>query len=257
MRAADEERVLGLRCRAARSLTEAAELVVERACSGEGGYACLLNAHLTVLGRRDAAVAEALERAWATFADGAPVAWLQRRGGSSEAARVAGADLMAAVVDRGRARGLRHVLFGGSERTLRALEARLRDRFSGVEIVGALAPPVGSVEELGREALLKAIRSAEPHLVWVGLGAPKQELWLSRHAASLAPAVALGVGAAFDFLAETKPRAPRWMQRTWLEWLHRLAHEPRRLAWRYARTNLELLPLLLLRASRGNRDHLR
>ncbi len=228
--------VLGVACFAGQ-IDSAAAAVVERALSGEGGYACLLNAHVAVLGQRDAAVRAALDEAWIVFPDGAPIAWVQRRTGACGARRVAGADLMAAVVERGREKGLRHFLFGGSEATVRALEARLRERFAGADIAGALAPPIASVDELGGDALLEEIRRVEPGVVWVGLGAPKQELWMRRYAASLAPAVTLGVGAAFDFLAGTKQRAPRWMQRAGLEWAHRLASEPRRLAGRYMRSN--------------------
>jgi N-acetylglucosaminyldiphosphoundecaprenol N-acetyl-beta-D-mannosaminyltransferase len=86
---------------------------------------------------------------------------------------------------------------------------------------------------------LRRVRSTNPHIVWCALGAPKQELWMAREADRLAPAFVVGVGAAFDFLAETKRRAPLWMQQSGLEWLHRLLSEPRRLSGRYAQTNCE------------------
>ncbi len=90
----------------------------------------------------------------------------------------------------------------------------------------------------------EAIKSAKPQVVWCGLGVPKQELWMRRHAPSLAPALVVGVGAAFDFIAGNKHRAPKAMQRLGLEWLYRLAAEPRRLSGRYLRTNSEFLALL-------------
>jgi len=224
--------VLGVNCFVG-DLATATEAVIARASSRRGGYACLANVHVLVTAERNPAVRRALDSAWAVFPDGAPVAWAQRRGGGS-ASRVAGPDLMASVLDRGRDTGLRHFLLGSTEQVLASLEASIGRRYSGAEIVGSLAPPPmteNSVEVLTR------ISAAEPDIVWVALGAPKQELWAARHTPTLAPALVLGVGAAFDFLSGTKRRAPRWMQENGLEWLHRLASEPRRLSWRYVSTN--------------------
>jgi N-acetylglucosaminyldiphosphoundecaprenol N-acetyl-beta-D-mannosaminyltransferase len=225
--------VLGIDCFAG-DLDSATTAVITRALSGEGGFACLANVHVLVTAQRDPQLHSALAGAWADFPDGAPVAWLLRRAGGARAHRIAGPDLMPAVIERGQGAGLRHFLFGSTPSVLRALELRLVERFSEVQIVGTWAPNYG--EESSSDSLQR-IREAEPHLVWVALGAPKQELWMARHIAELHPTVAIGVGAAFDFQAGLKTRAPRWMQRTSLEWLHRLASEPRRLWWRYVSTN--------------------
>ena len=220
--------VLGVDCFAG-SPAEAASLVLARARARERGYACLCNVHVLVTAQHDAALRGALDHAWTVFPDGSPVAWLARRQDAA-AARVAGAELMEAVI--GADGGVRHFLFGSTPEVL----ALLAERF-GDAVVGTLSPPFGPV---GSEAV-DEIRAAEPDIVWCGLGAPKQELWMAAHEDALAPAVLLGVGAAFDFLAGTKARAPRWMQRSSLEWAHRLATEPRRLAGRYARTNTEFV----------------
>ena len=95
------------------------------------------------------------------------------------------------------------------------------------------------------------VRAAEAEVIWCAFGAPRQELWMAAHAEELAPAVLVGVGAAFDFLAGKKTRAPVWMQRVGLEWLHRLLHEPRRLARRYLQTNTEFAVRALLELTRG------
>jgi N-acetylglucosaminyldiphosphoundecaprenol N-acetyl-beta-D-mannosaminyltransferase len=138
---------------------------------------------------------------------------------------------------------LRHFLFGSTPAVLGSLERRIRQRFSGVAIAGVLAPPHGDERSA---ACVEAIAATEPHVVWVALGAPKQELWMADHAAALASSLLVGVGAAFDFHAGLKPRAPHWMQERGLEWLHRLATEPRRLGWRYLSTNT-LFALAVLR----------
>jgi N-acetylglucosaminyldiphosphoundecaprenol N-acetyl-beta-D-mannosaminyltransferase len=211
------------------SIDDATACVLERVRSEEGGYACLCNVHVLVTAQHDPELRRALNRAWTVFPDGFPVAWLARRA-ERDAARVAGADLMDAVLGAGG--GLRHFLLGSTPTVLEALRARYGDA-----IVGTLSPPFGTI---GAE-VIDEIRSAEPDVIWCGLGAPKQEMWMAEHAEDLAPAVLLGVGAAFDFTAGTKKRAPVWMQRSSLEWAHRLASEPRRLAGRYARTNTEFI----------------
>ena len=214
-------------------LEEAAALVLERVRSREGGFASLMNVHVAMTARRDRALRGAVGEAWAVFPDGEPIAWLQRRRGATAAARVAGPDLMLAVLREGR--HLRHFLFGSTPEVVGRLERRVTAAIRGLEIVGALAPPRGREDD---PDVLAEVASAGADVVWVALGAPKQELWARRHAAELAPALVVGVGAAFEFHAGTKRRAPRWMQQSGLEWLHRLASEPRRLGWRYVSTNL-------------------
>jgi N-acetylglucosaminyldiphosphoundecaprenol N-acetyl-beta-D-mannosaminyltransferase len=221
-----------------------ASWVVERALAGAGGYVCLCNVHLFVVARHDDEVRRALAGAALAFPDGWPIAWLQRRLGNRSATRVAGPDLMARVIADGRGFGVRHFLLGSSEGVLRRLEENLRRRFPGSEIAGARSLPFFEADEFGgTEAAIADVRRASPHVVWLSLGCPKQELWMLRYAHELAPALVAGVGAAFDFHAETKKRAPAWAQRAGLEWLHRLLSEPRRLASRYARTNSEFLLL--------------
>jgi N-acetylglucosaminyldiphosphoundecaprenol N-acetyl-beta-D-mannosaminyltransferase len=232
-------RVLDIDCFVG-DVDSAAQAVIERAASGLGGYACLANVHVMATARRIASLREALEIAWAVFPDGAPIAWLQRRIGAVAARRVAGPDLMLAVFDRGRQVGIRHFLFGSTPAVVADLESHLSERYPGVEIAGTYSPANGQ-EDTGEA--LAGVRAAEAHIVWVALGAPKQEVWARTHAPSLAPSLVLPVGAAFDFNAHTKPRAPLWMQRSGLEWLHRLATEPSRLGWRYLSTNTRFLVL--------------
>jgi N-acetylglucosaminyldiphosphoundecaprenol N-acetyl-beta-D-mannosaminyltransferase len=222
--------------------------LVERALAGSGGYVCLCNVHLFVVARHDEEVRRALAGAALTFPDGWPIAWLQRRLGHSSATRVAGPDLFARAIADGRNSGTRHFLLGSSEDVLRRLEENLRRRFPDAELAGRLSLPFFEREGFGAtEPAIAEVRRASPHVVWLSLGCPKQELWMLRYAHELAPALVAGVGAAFDFHAGTKPRAPAWMQQAGLEWLHRLMSEPRRLASRYSRTNSEFL-LLAARA---------
>lgn len=234
-------------------LPAAAELVIERALSGEGGHVCLLNVHLFVSTRHELEVLDAVQTASLVFPDGWPIAWLQRRLGASSARRIPGPDLMPEVIAAGRERGLRHFLYGSTPEVVEVLRQRLEAIYPGVEIVGTYSPrfePRSVADDL---ADVERIREASPHLVWCALGSPKQELWAARNAPALAPAVVVAVGAAFDFLAENKPRAPQAWQRLGLEWLHRLTTEPRRLVGRYLRTNPEFA-LVALRVLARRRD---
>ena len=229
-------------------VASATSWVVERALAGAGGYVCLCNVHLFVVARHDDEVRRAVAGAAVAFPDGWPIAWLQRRLGHPSATRVAGPDLMARVVADGRSSGIRHFLLGSSDAVLRPLEANLARGFPGAEIAGRLSLPFFEADDFtGTEDAIRDVRRASPHVVWLSLGCPKQELWMLRYAPDLAPALVAGVGAAFDFHSGSKPRAPVWVQRAGMEWLHRLLSEPRRLASRYARTNSEFL-LLAARA---------
>jgi N-acetylglucosaminyldiphosphoundecaprenol N-acetyl-beta-D-mannosaminyltransferase len=213
-----------------------ADEVVRRAGAREGGHVVQCNVHVLMTAGREPDVARALESAWLVVPDGAPVAWLQRRLGAGSARRVGGPDLMELVLDRGRDAGLRHAFVGSTPETLEALRRRLASRYPDLEIAGMLAPPFDDPSTWTEQAI-ETIRSWNAHVVWLALGAPKQELWMGRHAQALAPSVVIGVGAAFDFHAAVRSRAPQWMQRCGLEWLHRLGSEPRRLTARYATTN--------------------
>lgn len=231
--------VLGFPCFAGR-FDAAVGALVARAKSGDGGYACLGNAHVLVTALHDERVRRALDEAWTVFPDGAPVSWLQRRHGLRAAQRVAGPDLMPVVIEAGLPSRLSHFLLGSSESTVDHLRMRLERRHPGIRITGSCSPSRAEIDA-DDDDVVDIVRAAEPEVIWCAFGAPRQELWMAAHAKELAPAVLVGVGAAFDFLAGEKTRAPVWMQRSGLEWLHRLQAEPRRLAGRYIRTNSEFV----------------
>jgi len=200
--------------------------------SGERGYACHVDARLLLAARDDAAVAQALADARFAFPDGIPLVWSGRMRGVA-AERVYGPDFMRAMLDRP---GLRHALFGGDEATLAALRARIAKEHPGAEIALALAPSYGSWSEDESRTHLAALNAADADIIWVGIGAPRQELWMREHRPSLRAPLLIGVGAAFDFLSGVKPQAPRAIRMAGFEWLFRLASEPSRLGRRYLLT---------------------
>ena len=219
------------------NLEGAARIVIERALSAEGGYASLTGVHGLTLSQRDPGLRHALQEAWMNFPDGAPVAWRQRRNGTARAERIAGPDLMPLVIDAGREHGLRHYLFGATPAVLDRLERNLLVSFPGAQIVGTSSPPFRAMNAPEEREAVAAITAVEPHLVWVGLGTPKQDLWMHRLSPDLGGVLAMGVGAAFDFISGNRPRAPMWMQASGLEWVHRMLHDPIKLAPRYAAAN--------------------
>ncbi|HLK43598.1 MAG TPA: WecB/TagA/CpsF family glycosyltransferase, partial [Thermoleophilia bacterium] len=219
----------------------AAAVIVDRALRGQGGYACFAGVHGVVEARTRPQLAQAFEDSWMNFPDGAPVAWMMRRSGVPQARRLAGPDVMPLVCDIGRTYGLCHFLLGSTPAVLAELERRLSERYPGIEIAGTMSPPFRQMSDEEEEQATAEVMARRPHLIWVGLGLPKQDEWMRRNQHRYQPALALGVGAAFDFLAGNKPRAPLWMREHGLEWLHRLASEPRRLGPRYVRTNTEFM----------------
>jgi N-acetylglucosaminyldiphosphoundecaprenol N-acetyl-beta-D-mannosaminyltransferase len=214
----------------------AVEALVEAARSGGPKRAHFATVHTLVEATDDNALREALRSAWMVCADGAPLAWVARLRGAT-ADRVCGPDVMFSLCDRGRAAGLRHYFLGGVPGTAERLQAKLTHRFPGLHVVGTSSPPFRELTPAEDEDLVQAVNEAEPDVVWVGLGSPKQELWAASHEARLRCHLVLPVGAAFDFHSGRVRRAPAWMRRVGLEWLFRLAMEPRRLFRRYLVTN--------------------
>ena len=201
--------------------------------------------HSLVAATEDAQLRQVFRTAEVVCTDGVPLVWLARRAGAPEAERCAGPDVMLAVCDGGRVSGLRHFFMGGAPGTAELLADRMRTRYPGVEVVGTASPPFRELSPDEDARLLAAIETATPNVLWVGLGSPKQDFWAANHAGRLNVPVILAVGAAFDFHSGRLRRAPRWMQRLGLEWMFRLAVEPRRLARRYLTTNARFLWLVL------------
>jgi N-acetylglucosaminyldiphosphoundecaprenol N-acetyl-beta-D-mannosaminyltransferase len=197
----------------------------------------LVNTWTIALAHRQRGYASELRADGVNLADGKPVAWVlgalgRRHGSPTVPAQVRGPDFFPHVLDVGRQAGVRHYLLGGATETLERLLTVIAERFPGCAVVGAESPPFRPLTVDERAAQDERIRASGADVVWVGLGTPKQDVEARRLAAVLdRPVVA--VGAAFDFLAGTKPEAPRWLQRAALEWLFRFASEPGRLWRRY------------------------
>lgn len=198
------------------------------------------NVHSVVTARQDPGLRAAIEGADLSTADGMPVAWFLSILRRKRQERIAGPDLMWHYCGEAAGRGERVLLFGSTLRTLELLTARLQRDFPGLQVVDTIAPPWGEWSAELEDALIERINASGAQVVFVGLGCPKQEIWMARQRGRV-QGVMIGVGAAFDFHAGTVRRAPLWMQKSGLEWTWRLWREPRRLVGRYVRTNLRFL----------------
>jgi len=202
------------------------------------GYVCVAATHTVMATGDDAALRAAVLGADFTVPDGQPLVWALRLLGHGIDDRVYGPDLMDQACARAARTGLRFYLYGGRNQGALAQLARvLRLRHPGLRIVGGYVPPFRDLTDAEEEAVAGDIRRSGADVVWVGIGVPKQEKWMARMRHRLDAPVLVGVGAAFDFHAGLIPQAPALMQRVGLEWLFRLAHEPRRLWRRYLRYN--------------------
>jgi N-acetylglucosaminyldiphosphoundecaprenol N-acetyl-beta-D-mannosaminyltransferase len=200
-------------------------------------YVCVTGVHGVMESQGDPELLRIHNESGLTTPDGMPMVWAARMAGAKNTQRVYGPDLMLAVCERAAERGWGCFLYGATEEVLEQLRSNLSDRYPGLPIVGTHSPPFRALTPEEDEAVVRQINESGAQIVWVGLSTPKQERWMASHIGRLNASALFGVGAAFDIHAGNLRQAPRWMQRSGLEWLFRLASEPRRLWRRYAVNN--------------------
>ena len=213
---------------------KAAALALAWAGARDGAYAvAAANTHVVTLARHDGVFKGALGQFDLLLPDGMPLVWCMNKfGGAGMRDRVYGPTFMLRVLEASKAK-FSHFLLGGSEELLGVLQKALREKFPDIRIAGAYSPPFGQWPADEDDRIIARIAESGAELVWVGLGCPKQELWIARNKSKLPPGVYSAVGAAFAFHAGRVSQAPKWVQDRGLEWLYRLLAEPRRLWRRY------------------------
>jgi len=197
----------------------------------------ITNVHAVMTARRDPELRRALDEADISTPDGMPIAWALRSMGNPDQERVFGSKVTTTALETGLTRGWRHYFYGSTVETLERLRTTLEEQYAGIEIAGTQSPPFRDLDAAEEEAVAAAIMETKPDFVWVGLGMPKQEKWMLRNKHRYPGVALVGIGAAFDFIAGTKPEAPGWIQKAGLEWVFRLMSEPRRLWRRYVFNN--------------------
>jgi N-acetylglucosaminyldiphosphoundecaprenol N-acetyl-beta-D-mannosaminyltransferase len=200
----------------------------------ERGYVCATAVHAVMVGQDDPEMRSALQGSTLTVPDGMPLVWAANLLGDDLRDRVYGPELMLRYCERSAEKGHRVFLYGGRDQgSLAQLTLNLRLRFPGIKIVGGYSPPFRALTDDEDNAIADQINAAQPDIVWVGIGVPKQEKWMARMRDRIDAPVLAAVGAAFDFHAGRVSMAPEWMQNRGLEWTYRIAQEPRRLLPRY------------------------
>ena len=208
--------------------------------AGESRYVSFSNVHSVVTAAFDARFNHAVNSSDLVTSDGAPVTWMLRQLGAWRQPRLNGPDLMWRYFATEAAREGKVYFYGSTPQTLKLLKQRVELEFPGLQVVGTHSPPFRQSTRAEDDEDVQRINASGAHVVFVGLGCPKQELWMAEHRGRV-HAVMIGVGAAFDFHAGVKARAPHWMRDWGLEWVHRLLQEPRRLWRRYLFTNIPFL----------------
>lgn len=203
---------------------------------GQSRVVCICNVHSLVTAMQDISHRHSLDSADMATPDGMPIAWTLRWLGFRGQQRINGPDLMWKYCRQAAECGEKVFFYGSTDQTLELLELKLKGAFPNLQVVGKWSPPFRSLTEAEDMEEVSRINASGASVVFVSLGCPKQELWMQRHRGKI-HSVMIGVGAAFDYHAGTISRAPLWMQNSGLEWLHRLASEPRRLWKRYFFTN--------------------
>ncbi|HET8636267.1 MAG TPA: WecB/TagA/CpsF family glycosyltransferase [Acidobacteriaceae bacterium] len=205
--------------------------------AGDPGYICLTGVHGIMEAKADPAFRAILNQATINAPDGMPMTWVGRLQGFRQMDRVFGPDFMAAMCRHSVQRGYRHFLYGGQSGVAELLRKKLQKKFPGIQICGTYTPPFSSLTPEQEREIIDHIRESKPHIVWVGLGTPKQERFMAQYLDQLHAPLLVGVGAAFDYHTGRIRDCSAWIKRAGLQWAHRAMQDPARLWKRYLRNN--------------------
>lgn len=206
----------------------------------KGQYICVSNVHTTVTAYDDPSYCAIQNDSLMAIPDGGPLSTVGRKRGYEKMQRTTGPSLMGEIFDSSAKKGYRHYFYGSTQETLDKLHDKLTEKYPGIQIAGMYSPPFRSLTENEDAEIVKQINATNADFVWIGLGAPKQEIWMNQHQGKI-NGLMIGVGAGFDYYADNIQRAPQWMQDHNLEWLYRLMQDPKRLFKRYFYTNTKFI----------------
>lgn len=205
-----------------------------------GDYICVSNVHTTVTAYEDQEYRKIQNGGIMAIPDGGPLSSVGQKRGFKNMKRTTGPSLMGEIFKISASKGYRHYFYGSTDETLEKLLNVLNDTYPGIQIAGMYSPPFRPMTDDEDRAIVDRINEAMPDIIWVGLGAPKQEKWMAAHQGRV-NGLMVGVGAGFDYHAGNIRRAPEWMQKNNLEWVYRLLQDPKRLFKRYWHTNTKFI----------------
>jgi len=210
------------------------------------GYITVNNVHTMMEGYRDPQFKRFIEESYLSIPDGKPLQIVGKLKNATGISRLFGPTILEKFLDWGRKDKTRHFLFGGTVETLKAMQEKILARYPGTDIVGAISPPFGAISSWPNDIFVREINESKADMIWVGLGAPKQEAWMHQFSGQIDKGILFGIGAGFSYIAGTTKHAPNWMKNASLEWLFRLGQEPKRLFKRYLVT---IPPFIFLAAA--------
>jgi N-acetylglucosaminyldiphosphoundecaprenol N-acetyl-beta-D-mannosaminyltransferase len=222
------------------NLQDTTNYIIENIMDIKGQYICVSNVHTTVTAHECEAYKLIQNESFMSLPDGGPLSILAKIKGNQECKRVTGPDLMESIFELSEEKGFTHFFYGSTEDTLEKLNQKLKSKFPKIKINGMYSPPFRPLTILENEQIIKLINESNSDFLWIGLGAPKQELWMYEHRGKI-NSIMIGVGAGFDYHADNIKRAPTWMQHLSLEWLYRLGQDPKRLWKRYLVYNTKFI----------------
>jgi len=214
------------------SYVDAVECVSRWSSRLESRYVCIANAHMLMEAYDSPEFAGIVNDADLVVPDGMPLVWMMRAKGVRDQQRVYGPTLMLHVLESAARDNIPVGFYGSTPKVLGLMVERMQARYEGLNVAYSYSPPFWELSQQQDDNVIQSINRSGAKILFVGLGCPKQEIWMGEHRGKV-NAVMLGVGAAFDFHAGTKYQAPAWMQRSGLEWFFRFLTEPRRLWKRY------------------------
>ena len=226
------------------NMEDTVKVITENLDDIKGDYICVSNVHTTVMSYENESYREIQNSGFMALPDGKPLSIVSKKRGFSEIERVTGPDLMEEIFKISEEKGYSHYFYGSTQETLDMLRKKLGKKYSKIKIAGMYSPPFRKLTEKEDKDIIENICKVNPDFIWVGLGAPKQEIWMSEHKNTV-KGLMIGVGAGFDYHAGIINRAPKMMQDMSLEWLYRLIQDPKRLFKRYLTTNIKFIRYLL------------
>jgi len=213
-------------------IDSAIQCIAEMARARRSAYVCFSTVHMVMEAYDDPEFAARVNAADMTVTDGMPLVWMQRRQGREDGGRVRANDLMIKLCEYAAENNLKVGFYGGRQEVIDAIKERAGNELPDLQVAYAYSPPFRPLTGEEDAAITEEIKNSGAQILFMGLGCPKQENWMAAHRGKI-PAVMLGVGASFDFYAGNVKECPQWLQNIGLEWLYRLAQEPRRLWYRY------------------------
>jgi N-acetylglucosaminyldiphosphoundecaprenol N-acetyl-beta-D-mannosaminyltransferase len=230
--------ILGTKLDDLNSYRETYELVLNYIrTQNKPAYLTVNNVHTVTEGLRDKDYGKIINNSFLALPDGKPLSVIGKWKGIKRVERIFGPAFFEKTLEWGVKENIRHFFFGSSDDTLAKLKKNIECKFPGIKTAGAISPPFRDILPSENEQFLKEINNSKPDIVWVSLGAPKQEKWIYSNYSRLNQGLMIGIGAGFDYMAENLKNAPQWMKDFSLEWLYRLKQEPKRLWKRYLISN--------------------